>query len=149
MSVIRVHGWPHLCAALETGRALAQPVTVVSPREVAAFAGLGWWRELLRQARAAFPEREWSAITDCGGAPGQALAVFKDNDLVQWTGVWIEAPEAVMMKLKEIAQQTGSECGRKPGGEQALLDLLGEAEPGPSCRAWLLKEGGCRSSTSG
>lgn len=149
MNAIRVHGWPHLRAALEAGRALARPVTVVSPREVAAFAGLGWWKELLRQGRAAFPDGDWRAITDCGDAPGQALTVLGDRDLAPWTGVWIEAPEAVTMKLKEIAQQIGSECGGKPGGKQAPLDLLGEAEAGPACRAWLLKEGGCRPSTSG
>ena len=68
-----VHGLADARAALRPGA----PVTLLSARGAARFAGCLWWRELVAAARAARPMTPVQDILDCADAPGQALAALR------------------------------------------------------------------------
>src|SRR5262249_21900556 len=64
-----VHGWTDARAALAPGR----PVTLLSARGAALYAGAGWWRALVARARAGHPAVPLEDILDCADASGVAL----------------------------------------------------------------------------
>jgi hypothetical protein len=68
-----VHGLGDARLALSQG----SPVTLLSAPGAALYAGCGWWRALVRQARAAFPAVPGADILDCGDGAGQALAALR------------------------------------------------------------------------
>ncbi|MBN9561185.1 MAG: hypothetical protein J0H14_10730 [Alphaproteobacteria bacterium] len=68
-----VHG---LGDALET-LAVGRPVTLLSARGAALYAGCLWWREMVTRARAAHPAVPALDILDCADAPGRALAAIR------------------------------------------------------------------------
>jgi hypothetical protein len=68
-----VHGLEDAEAALAVGR----PVTLLSARGAALYAGCLWWREMIARARAAHPAMPVIDILDCADAPGRALAAIR------------------------------------------------------------------------
>jgi hypothetical protein len=62
-----VHGLRDARAALAPGL----PVTLLSARGAAVYAGCGWWRALMQAAGAEFD------ILDCADAPGYAMAALR------------------------------------------------------------------------
>jgi hypothetical protein len=62
-----VHGLRHARAALAPGL----PVTLLSARGAAIYAGCGWWRALMQAAGAEID------ILDCADAPGYAMAALR------------------------------------------------------------------------
>ena len=68
-----VHGLPDARAALRPGR----PVTLLSARGAALYAGCLWWRELVAAARAAHPATPAQDVLDCSDAPGAAMAALR------------------------------------------------------------------------
>jgi hypothetical protein len=68
-----VHGLSDALAALRPGR----PVTLLSARGAAVYAGALWWRELIAAARAACPATDACDVLDCADAPGQAMAALR------------------------------------------------------------------------
>jgi len=68
-----VHGLSDARAAL----ALAEPVTLLSARGAALYAGCGWWRALVTHARAEFPMASFIDVLDCADASGLALAALR------------------------------------------------------------------------
>jgi hypothetical protein len=79
-----VHGLTDARLALSVGL----PVTLLSAPGAALYAGCGWWRALVAQARAAFPDATVEDILDCAEGPGQALAALRIGQrlLVLWPG---------------------------------------------------------------
>jgi len=73
-----VHGLPEARAALRFGR----PVTLLSARGAALYAGVLWWRELVAAARASFPATPVRDILNCAAAPGQAMAALRAGQRV-------------------------------------------------------------------
>ena len=67
-----VHGVADARAALAGGR----PVTLLSARGAALYAGCLWWRELVAAARAACPATPAQDVLDCADAPGAAMAAL-------------------------------------------------------------------------
>ncbi len=66
-----VHGLAMARSALQAGcEAGCRPVLLSAPG-AGAYAGVGWWRALMRQAGAA------DHILDCGPAPGRALEALR------------------------------------------------------------------------
>jgi hypothetical protein len=53
------------------------PVTLLSAPGAAAFAGCLWWRALIGQAQAEFPDAVLDDVLDCADAPGQAMAALR------------------------------------------------------------------------
>lgn len=69
-----VHGLDDARAALAPGRA----VTLLSAPGAALYAGCGWWRALVRLARAGRPAADDIAdILDCADATGAAFAALR------------------------------------------------------------------------
>ena len=92
--VVIVHGFRDAVAALADGAAFGvangTPVTLLSAPGAALYAGCGWWRALVAEARAAHPEVPCLDILDCADATGDALAALRigSRHLV----LWPEAP---------------------------------------------------------
>jgi|ERR1019366_7151180 hypothetical protein len=68
-----VHGLDEARTALRPGR----PVTLLSARGAALYAGCGWWRALVAAVLADAPAAEVHDILDCADAPGQAMAALR------------------------------------------------------------------------
>jgi hypothetical protein len=68
-----VHGLDDALEALTVGR----PVTLLSARGAALYAGCLWWREMVTRARAAHPAVPALDILDCADAPGRAIAAIR------------------------------------------------------------------------
>ena len=68
-----MHGLADARLALSCGL----PVTLLSAPGAALYAGCGWWRALVRQARAEFPDVPVADILDCADGAGQALAALR------------------------------------------------------------------------
>jgi hypothetical protein len=71
-------------------------VTLLSAPGAALHAGCGWWRALVEQARAVYPNVPCIDILDCADATGQARAALRIG--VSRLVLWPEAPgrEAVV-----------------------------------------------------
>jgi hypothetical protein len=85
-----VHSLAHARQAL----APARPVTLLSARGAARYAGCLWWQELLAQSGHAGP-----ALLDCGDAPGRALEALK----LGLTGLVLRCPPPAFAVVAEIA----------------------------------------------
>ena len=70
---IVVHGADDVDRACAPGL----PVTLLSAPGAALYAGCGWWRALVDQARARHPGLIAADILDCADAPGLALAALR------------------------------------------------------------------------
>ena len=66
-----VHGLDMARAAMLAGRQTGFLPMLLSAPGAGAYAGVGWWRALMRQAAAA------DHILDCGPAPGRALEALR------------------------------------------------------------------------
>jgi len=98
-AAVVVHGLNDAIAALAEGR----PVTLLSAPGAALYAGCGWWKALVEQARAANPAVSCMDILDCADTTGLALAALRIG--VSRLVVWPNAPgrDAVVT----IAQSMG------------------------------------------
>ena len=81
-----VHGLAHARLALAVG----SPVTLLSAPGAALYAGCGWWRAVVQQARAEFPDVAVADILDCGEGSGQALAALRIGQ--RFLVLWPSAP---------------------------------------------------------
>ena len=68
-----VHDLAQANAALAAGLAL----TMLSAPGAGCFAGAGWWRALVAQARATHPDTPCQDVLDCADAPGHAMAAIR------------------------------------------------------------------------
>lgn len=68
-----VHGLAGARAALAKGK----PVTLLSADGAGLYMGCGWWKALIDEARAAFPEVPLMDVLDCADGTGQALGALR------------------------------------------------------------------------
>lgn len=73
-----VHGLADALAALAPGL----PVTLLSAPGAGGFAGAGWWRALVAQARGTHPHTPCHDVLDCGDAPGHAMAAIRAGQTI-------------------------------------------------------------------
>ena len=57
------------------------PATLLSAPGAALYAGCMWWRALIGQGRAEFPQVRFNDVLDCADAPGQAMAALRCGQL--------------------------------------------------------------------
>jgi hypothetical protein len=107
-----VHGLEMARAALRPGH----PVTLLSAEGAAAYAGVGWWRALVRAAAQDFPHTDMQDILDCGFAPGRALEALRAGQ----TRLVLRADPPVWA---DIAGRTASLGGVLLADAPAALDL--------------------------
>ncbi len=67
----------HSLAEGRKALAFRQPVTLLSPRGAALFAGTLWWHALLKRLREECPQVLMHDILDCGDASGLALGALR------------------------------------------------------------------------
>ena len=82
----RLHDWPahwpravvvHGAAEVDRACAPGLPVVLLSASGAALFAGVGFWRALMEQARARHGDLIVADVLDCADAPGLALAALR------------------------------------------------------------------------
>lgn len=113
-----VHGLRQARAALAPGL----PVTLLSARGAASYAGCGWWRALMQAAGAEFD------ILDCADAPGYAMAALRigQRAIVLDPGPAFAAVSAAAATLGAIvlAERPVALDLAEPGAERRLLAWL-------------------------
>ncbi len=125
-----VHSLGDACAALAAASELGVPVTLASAPGAAAYAGPGWFQEVVAQAAAEVPRADCQAVIDCGERPGDVLLALRLGlEKVRFTG-----KKDVAKTLAAIAEQQGATLIT---GRLEALDLRGVADPTAACRAWL------------
>ena len=128
------HGLAQAEAALVAAGELGLPVTLISAPTAAGYAGPGWFRSVVEQARAAHPGAEVTAVLDCGEFPGLALAALRDGVAV------IRFSGDTAHKIADIAEQLGA---RVISTRPEALDLATIERRGwdmvRACREWLEK----------
>ena len=89
-------------AALRAAGELGLPVTLLSAFAAAGYAGPGWFRAVMEQARAAHPDVEVMAVLDCGEFSGLALGALRDGvTAIRFSG-------NTLAKIADIAGQYGA-----------------------------------------
>ncbi|HUA77525.1 MAG TPA: hypothetical protein VMA86_07620 [Acetobacteraceae bacterium] len=125
-----VHGLADAQAALAPGL----PVTLLSARGAALYAGCGWWQALVAAARAAFPATEADDLLDCADAPGRALEALR----IGLKGIVLDALCPAFPDVARVAARLGARLLpeapealdlARPGAARALASWLA---PGPA-----------------
>ncbi len=125
-----VHSLADARAALAAAAALGVPVTLASAPGASAYAGPGWFQEVVVLAAVEVPQAAFEAVIDCADRPGDVLLALR----LGLTRVRFTGKKAVARKLAAIAEQSGAELTT---GRLRALDLRGAADPLAACRAWL------------
>ncbi len=99
-----VHDLAQARTALAAARAAHRPVLLLSAPSAAGAVGPAWFAEMVRQARAEFPDVRALGVLDCAKAAGRAMAALRVGlDAVIFTGSY-----AMLMKLGDVADGTGT-----------------------------------------
>ena len=126
---IAIHGLSQADAALAAGRKL----TLLSARNAAVFAGVGWWQALVATALRRAPAGMLAAgmvfdVLDCGAAPGRALEALRAGQRL----LILRADGEIFADLAARAARQGATllAERPPA-----LDLVTFEPSGPPARA--------------
>lgn len=111
---------------------LGLPLTLLSGPGAGAYAGPGWFAEIVRLARREHPSVAVTAILDCADQPGRALAALRMGiDVVRLGG-----NRQARTRVAAIAKASGArldEC------EYESLDLAGCEDPLSASTSFLRK----------
>ncbi|MGE0095048.1 MAG: hypothetical protein AB7M05_02350 [Alphaproteobacteria bacterium] len=125
-----IHSLTHAVTALKAAEEAGVPITLLSPRDFAAYGGAGFFNAIVRRARAKVPAAKSEAVLDCGDAPGVALEALRAGaEAVRFGG-----RPTVRKKIAEIAGVYGA---RLFTVRPQALDLLDAVDPHAACCAWL------------
>ncbi len=131
---IVVYALADACAALRVAGEKNMAVTLVSPAGAAGFAGPGWFREVVAQARVAVPGASFDSVLDCAGEAGLALAAIRDGV----EAICFDGRDDVRNKVQDIATQTG--CALAAIDYENALDLDACEDAAAACREWLSRK---------
>jgi len=133
---IVVHGLAHAEAALAAAAELGVAVTLISAKGAGGYAGPGWFRAVVEQARAAQPDVEVTAVLDCGDMPGYALAALRDGAaIIRFSG-------DTAAKIADIAAQYGAlVIAERPEALDLAWVERSRRNPERACREWLETHG--------
>ncbi len=120
----------HARAALAAAAALDVSVTLISPRNFAAYGGAAYFVAMIRAAAEGSADVRYCAVLDCGRAAGHALAAFREGVAC----VSVRLPKDRRTRLQAIAKAYRAEVISPIRGG---LDLAGAEDPERTCRAWL------------
>ena len=125
-----VHSLEDARTALAAAEAAGCGLVLASAPGAAGYAGVLWFRELLRAAQAERPGLRITGLLDCGDKPGLVLAALGQGiPALRFTG-----PRKVAARLAEICAAEGVELVTRP---LRALDLGVEPSPEAACRDWL------------
>lgn len=134
-TVIVVHGWKHVSAALMAARDAVAAVTLISPPSGSYTHGAAFWAALVDRARDLFPTVDAEIVLDCDGAPGHVLAAFR----VGLKTVIFAGNAVAATRLMDIAQRHDARLLERP---PMHLDLIHSRDPLAACQALLASREG-------
>ncbi len=123
---IIIHSFAQARAALAAAAALGMDVTLASAPAAGGYAGPGWFKALIDDARRAVPNARCDTVLDCGAAPGMAFAAMR----LGFKRIRLAGNAEAVRRLAAIGATIES-------GEEPVLDLRGLRRPEARCRAWL------------
>jgi len=116
--------------ALSAAEAAGCGLILASAPGAAGYAGILWFREVLRAAQVERPGVPVTGLLDCGDKPGLVLAALGQGlPALRFTG-----PRKVAQRLSEICDGVGVELLTGP---LKTIDLGTESAPESACRSWL------------
>lgn len=125
-----VHSLDHARAAMKAAAAIGIEATLLSAPGAAAYAGAGWFLDVIAIAQGEHPTAAILAVLDCADHPGLVLGALRGGcRAVRFTG---RGP--ARNRIEDIAGQYGAIL--YDVGEPAL-DLAEEPDPEQACRLWL------------
>jgi hypothetical protein len=101
--VIIIHSLAQAIAALNVAARAGRAIVLTSAPDAGGYVGPGWFGALIAAAREAVPEARFSALLDCGGNVGAALAAIRS----EIEGVVFIGRSDVAGRLADIARQHG------------------------------------------
>ena len=101
--VIIIHSLAQAIAALNVAARAGRAIVLTSAPDAGGYVGPGWFGALIAAAREAVPEARFSALLDCGGNVGAALAAIRSEA----EGVVFTGRADVAGRLADIARQHG------------------------------------------
>ena len=116
LPAVVVHGAADVTAALSAGLSAGRGATLLSAEGAALFAGAGWWRALVADARAGWPGAEFDDVLDCADAPGRVLEALRHGQ----RALVFDAACAAWPAMRAAALHEGAVL---LGGRPAALDL--------------------------
>lgn len=126
--LVRIHSQAQAALVLAEAAAHGRRVRLISSRGAPGVLGRAWFRRVTEEAARTHPGTLAQAATDCGDAPGHALACLEDG--AKAIAVCGLAP-GVLERLRSLASAQGAELWIDP---QPDLDLLGLPDPAAACR---------------
>ena len=135
-AAIVIHGLAHAAAALAAAAELGVKVTLLSAPGAAGYVGPGWFRAVIEQARAVYPDADVTAVLDCGDMPGHALAALRDGvAAIRFSGDTAD-------KIADIAAQYGAlVIAERPEALDLAEVERSRRDLGRACREWLETHG--------
>ena len=127
---VLVHGIDGLRAALAAAANLGRPLTVLSFPGAAGSAGASWFHALVRAGSADYPDVPVTAVLDCGGQPGHALAALR----VGVRHLLLADSVPAWTRVRAIAETAG---GTLYGSAGPVFDPRFFRDPVRGCREWL------------
>jgi hypothetical protein len=132
---IVVHSLAQAVAALEAAAQTRRAVELWSAAGAAAYAGAGWFKAVIDEARVAVPKVEFEAVLDCAELAGLVLGAWR----IGLVSVCFTGEARAAKKLAQIASRNGRQLHRRRPAD--ALDLHRAADPQALCRAWLAGDG--------
>jgi hypothetical protein len=129
-TVFLVHGMGHARAACAAAAEAGRPIALLSARAAGQFAGVGWFRALVEEARAEFPTLDVVGILDCGDAAGRAMQAMTQGV----RSVVVDAASPALPRLRSLAARFAAEVLDEP---PAHVDLSAAPDPDAAARAAL------------
>lgn len=111
--------------------ALGLPLTLMSARGAAGYAGPAWFLEAVRLARGEYPAVDVTAILDCAGQPGRALDALRRGA----KALRLDGHPRARRRVAAIARSMGA---RLDDLRYVVLDLAGKGD-GQAAVATFLK----------
>ena len=131
-AAVTVHDLEQAVAALRAAAAIGKPVTLLSAPAAAAQAGINWFAELVKTARAEVPDADCVGALDCDRYGGRAMAALK----LGFEVIIFSGQRANYLTLLDMADGLPI---RVLDSRPKSLDLLGRREPEKAVRDWLAK----------
>lgn len=127
---IIVHGQGDALAAVAAAREAGVALTLISAPDAAAYAGPGWFLEIVAQARAAAPELAICGLLDCADHAGHAMAALRAGaEAIVFTG-----DDRVAERLSAMGEATAAAVHR---ARPPAFDPGDTPDKQAACRDWL------------
>jgi hypothetical protein len=133
---ITIHSLTEARAAAEAAATLGAPLTLQSAPGAGAYAGIGWFEQLIAAVRADFPAVPITAVLDCGDAPEAVMTALRwlKEDGRSPIVLCFSGDAGTAERLAEMAAAVGVQIVDQL---HMALDLRGNRDPVAASGTWL------------